>query len=380
MPLKEADLKNADSYKKASRQEMSKLAKGTAKFSIYKDVELPAAGGKKQKYPAFLALGDDTAIRKALAGKKLLCKGTCGMKDERIAFQPASGAVPYKILKVSLPLLVGKPVWIPTGQEEEEGEEKGGGAPRVSQKTPPPRPPRPSAPQPPKVGQRPTGAPKLSAASLSGAWKNLTKAALAYAAAHPQHKAALVREMSAISALLKANKAAEAKSRMDRVKTLLAAPPPPSKPVTKTGAAPFGAKVTARWNELLKHLRTFAAANPERKQDLVRASAGVAELVKARRFETAAKLMDRLDAMLKVNPKEKELRARYRAIHGRLSAALKDPARDASNLRAITAFIVEKTGKGDFDSAWKALQRLEAILAAKPKPPVESGKPGPTAG
>src|ERR1035438_1295284 len=96
MPLKEPDLKDVDTYKKASRLDLPKVASGNAKFWIYKDVELPNASGKKQKYPAFLALVDDNGIRKFLTGKKLICKGTCGIKEERIAFDSLTGKVPYK--------------------------------------------------------------------------------------------------------------------------------------------------------------------------------------------------------------------------------------------------------------------------------------------
>src|ERR1035438_4772518 len=128
MPLKEPDLKDVDTYKKASRLDLPKVASGNAKFWIYKDVELPNASGKKQKYPAFLALVDDNGIRKFLTGKKLICKGTCGIKEERIAFDSLTGKVPYKVLKNSVPQLLGKPVLIPTGKEDDGGDEEGGEA------------------------------------------------------------------------------------------------------------------------------------------------------------------------------------------------------------------------------------------------------------
>src|SRR5208282_3214898 len=149
MPLKEPDLKDTDTYKKASRVDLPKVASGNAKFWIYKDVELPNSSGKKQKYPAFLALVDDNGIRKAMTGKKLICKGTCGLKEEKIAFEPTTGTVPYKQLKASLPLLLGKAVWIPTGQEDagEEGEAGEAGAAPSAQAPgiPPPAPPQPQA-------------------------------------------------------------------------------------------------------------------------------------------------------------------------------------------------------------------------------------------
>jgi hypothetical protein len=63
-----------------------------------------------------------------------------------------------------------------------------------------------------------------------------------------------------------------------------------------------------------------------------------------------------------------------------LAAALKDPASDASRLRATNAFVVEKAGAGDFEAALKALLKLEEALAAKPaaageaKPATEKAK------
>jgi hypothetical protein len=43
LPLKEADLKTVESYKKALKLDVSKLASGNVKFWIYKGVELPTA-------------------------------------------------------------------------------------------------------------------------------------------------------------------------------------------------------------------------------------------------------------------------------------------------------------------------------------------------
>jgi len=236
MPLKEPDLKDTDTYKKASRVDLPKVASGNAKFWIYKDVELPNTSGKKQKYPAFLALVDDNGIRKAMTGKKLICKGTCSMKEDRIAFEPTTGTVPYKLLKTSLPLLLGKAVWIPTGMEaageEGEGEET---APQAQAPgAPPPPPPQPQAatappakapaPPPPPPAQA-AGAPPLTAASLTGPWTKLVKDVQTYSAAHPERKADLFRDMAAIGALLKANEAAEAKTKMDKMQATLDAPP-----------------------------------------------------------------------------------------------------------------------------------------------------------
>jgi hypothetical protein len=363
MPLKEPDLKDTDTYKKASRVDLPKIASGNAKFWIYKDVELPNSSGKKQKYPAFLALVDDNGIRKAMTGKKLICKGTCSMKEERIAFEPTTGTVPYKLLKTSLPLLLGKAVWIPTGLEDagEEGEAEETAAPPAAPQAqapsvPPPPPQAAAAPQ----AQAP-GAPPLTAASLTGAWTKLVKDVQAYAAAHPERKAELFQDMTAIGALLKANQAAEAKPKMDKLQAALDAPP---------AAAPAGpagpGRVAARWSTLVKQMQAAIAANPEKKADLVRASAGIADMIRAGKIDLADKLMNTVESMLKESPREKEYRARYQALEGRLAAALKDPASDASRLRSMNAFVVEKANAGDFETALKALLKLEEALAAKP--------------
>ena len=175
MPLKEPDLKDTETYKKASRVDLPKVVSGNAKFWIYKDVELPNTSGKKQKYPAFLALVDDNGIRKLMTGKKLICKGLCGMKDEKIAFEPTTGKVPYKLLKPSIPLLLGKAVWIPTGMEEEGEEEEAmeagapGGAPNAAIPVPPAP---PAAPPPP-------------GADLTATWSTLLRDTQAAAGSNP---------------------------------------------------------------------------------------------------------------------------------------------------------------------------------------------------
>jgi hypothetical protein len=355
MPLKEPDLKDTDTYKKASRQDLSKVAAGNAKFWIFKDVELLNTSGKKQKYPAFLALVDDNGIRKAMAGKKLICKGTCGMKEERIAFEPSTGTVPYKILKVSIPLLLGKAVWIPTGQEEAAEEEEEEESEETASSAPTP----PTAPPPPKP--QPAGTPVISAASLTGAWNQLVKDVQAHLAAHPERKADLMRELTEIGALLKANQAAEAKPKMDRLQSALEAPPP-----APPGGAAGQTQVTARWSALVKQLQAAVAAHPEKKAELVHVSAGIPDLIRAGKLDLAAKQLDAVEQALQEKPREKEYRARYQAVQSRWAAALQDPARDASRLRAMNAFIVEKANAGDFETALKALLKLEEALAIKP--------------
>jgi hypothetical protein len=324
MPLKELDLKDTDAYKKASRVDLPKVASGNAKFWIYKDVELPNASGKKQKYPAFLALVDDNGIRKAMTGKKLICKGTCGLKEDRIAFEPTTGTVPYKLLKTSLPLLLGKTVWIPTGMEEEGEEGEAGeaaagasaGASVGARPAPPPQPPVAPPPPPQAAATAPPaqapGAPPLSAASLTGPWTKLVKDVQAYAAAHPERKADLFRDMAAIGALLKANQAAEAKTKMDRMQATLDAPPAAeaksapageAKSAQAPGATPLTAAALAGpWTKLVKDVQAYAAAHPERKADLFRDMAAIGALLKANQAAEAKTKMDRMQATLDAPP------------------------------------------------------------------------------
>jgi len=243
----------------------------------------------------------------------------------------------------------------------EEGEAEETAAPPAAPQAqapsvPPPPPQAAAAPQ----AQAP-GAPPLTAASLTGAWTKLVKDVQAYAAAHPERKAELIQDMTAIGALLKANQAAEAKPKMDKLQAALDAPP---------AAAPAGpagpGRVAARWSTLVKQMQAAIAANPEKKADLVRASAGIADMIRAGKIDLADKLMNTVESMLKESPREKEYRARYQALEGRLAAALKDPASDASRLRSMNAFVVEKANAGDFETALKALLKLEEALAAKP--------------
>jgi hypothetical protein len=298
-----------------------------------------------------------------MTGKKLICKGTCSLKEEKIAFEPTTGTVPYKQLKASLPLLLGKAVWIPTGMEDagEEGEAEETAppppAPQVqSPGAPPPPPPPPPPPQVP-------GAPPLTVASLTPAWTKLVKDVQAYAAAHPERKADLFRDMTAIGALLKANQAAEAKPKMDKMQAALEAPPAPPPPQAATGPA----QAAARWSALVKEMQAAIATHPEKKADLVRASAGIPDMIRAGKIDLAEKLMNTVEQALKESPREKEYHARYQAVEARLAAALKDPASDASRLRAMNAFVVEKAEAGDFETALKALLKLEEALAAKPE-------------
>jgi tetratricopeptide (TPR) repeat protein len=101
-------------------------------------------------------------------------------------------------------------------------------------------------------------------------------------------------------------------------------------------------------------------------------------MIRVGKLDRAKKLMDGVEAVLgdtapKQNPREKEYRDRYAELEASLAQALKDPARDASRLRAISAFAIEKSDAGDFDAALKALKQLEEVLGVAPtqEPPPE---------
>jgi hypothetical protein len=126
LPLKPDDLKTLENYKKAIRNDASKIGpQGNTKFWVYKDIELPTASGAKQKLPALISLVDDTAAKAVLKGKLPLCAGTCKLEQGQISFQAAQGTVPYGILTKTVPLLLGKMVNVPAGVKlEPDGPEQ----------------------------------------------------------------------------------------------------------------------------------------------------------------------------------------------------------------------------------------------------------------
>lgn len=223
-------------------------------------------------------------------------------------------------------------------------------------------------PPPPPPGQAGGG--------LAGTWNKLVKDMQAAVAAHPEQKGALTAAAAGIPDLIKANKTAEAKQKMDQLQAVLdkasaapatgaAAPPPP---------APNAAELTARWNALVKQMQATIASKPEKKADIVRASAGIPDMIKVGKFDLAKKLMDGVDAVLSVSPAEKEYQARYGELEPRWLAALKEPDNDASRLRSIQAFAAEKAQAGDFEAALKSLKTLEDLLAKSagaPEPNVD---------
>ncbi len=420
MPLKDVDLKTFEAYKKAIRLDLPKISHGT-RFWIYRDVELPNATGKKQKIPSFIALVDNKAIKPLLQGKALICKGTCGMEDGKVAFEAETGQVPYRLLKTSVPFLLGKMVHIPSGKEEDSGDEA-------------------------TEEEQPASGPS-AAAGLTTEWNKLVKDMQAAAAAHPERKEALTRMAAGVPDLIKDNKVGDARQRMDALARMLSSAPSPSTGLTaawnklvkdmqaaatahpelrdalskaaagipdliknnkieeakqkmeavqklldrpaSSGAAPGGAELTTRWNTLVKQMQAAIAAHPDKKADLVRAAAGIPDMIRTGKLDLAKKLMDGVDSVLKAAPAsdaakasatpepkdtdredsqrndaaaKTEFEGRFLKVDERVQAILKEGAGDVSRIRSVSGVAGEKAAAGDYAAALKALDQLETLL------------------
>lgn len=250
MPLQEADLKSYDAYKKAMRATVSKITNTSkTKFWVYKDIKMVDLKGKQMKLPAFLLLVDDSKVRNAMRGKKLLCAGTCSLEQSRICLEPVKGKVPFALLKVSIPLLLGKPLYIPSGHEEDEGDEGVDDEDVQKRSSEPPA--------------RPSAAPELMVT-----WKRLYNQAQKVVAANPLRKEATSRAMAGIPDLLKAQNFSEAKKRLAALEQTLAAS-------SATVPASSGAKDAAALKELWSKLVTRIKASGN--QALIQAAREVSQ-------------------------------------------------------------------------------------------------------
>jgi hypothetical protein len=354
VPLKEADLKTFEAYKKAVRQDVTKITNnGKTKFWVYKDVELPLekTPAKKQKIAGFIALVDAKGIRAsaALKGKRLVCLGDCSLEENKVAFTSEKGKVPYNLLKVSVPLFLGKYVHIPAGADAEsdtdEGVEDEGEQEQEAPLAPPP---------PPTAGS-----------NLAAAWAKLVAEVQAAIAANPARKDALAHAAAGIPELIKANATEEATTKMDALRVLLAAPPPPPPPPPSN--------LAAEWNKLVKELQAAVAANPARKDALAHAAAGIPELIKANATEEATAKMDALRALLAAPPPPPpqtaaNLAARWNQLVQELRAAVAaNPARKDA-LSKAAAGIPELIKENKAAEAIQRMDALEAMLAAAPPP------------
>jgi hypothetical protein len=461
---------------------------GTTKFWIYKDIELPNEQGKKEKLPVFVALVDDAGIRNFVRGKKFLCSGTCHLDGGKVAFEPIKGIVPYRLLKTSSPILLGKQLHVPANANDDDGgegvedESDEHSAPGPSgtpsgvnlaaawgvlmkecQAAIAANPSRKEAlmqaigPIPDLIKannveeanakmemvrsllQSPAPAPSnaVSTANLAATWTALFKECQAAVAANPARKEALQHAAAGIPDLIKANNIKDATAKMDALRQLLDSAPPPqpgggnlattwagllkecqaavaANPARKEAlqhaaagipdlikannvkeatakmealrhlldappsAPPSGsvppANLAATWNGLVKEYQAAVAANPARREALAHAAAGIPDLIKSNPAE-AKKKMDALAALLaaptptqdesteETDPRADEFKKRYAVLQKQLLEALKNPASDASNLRAVSGFASEKAAARDYDAALKALDRLEKDLS-----------------
>jgi len=445
VPLKEVDLKTVEAYKKAIRQDLPKLTSGDTRFWIYKDIELPDASGKASKLAVLLVLVDNKAVKPMLK-KEPLCKGTCKLEDGKVAFEAEKGIIPYKQLKTSVPLFLGKMLHIPKNVNEDGEVIAGTDTPAsttTAQTTPTSQassaatapaglavtwnkllkdmqtavaahPERREALSRAAAGipdlikenkaveaqQRMTALQVLldtptattqtapTGANLGATWNQLVKDLQAAAAAHPERREALSRAAAGIPDLIKANKADEARQKMDALRALLDAPASTS--TAASSAPPSSAELTSRWNGLVKQMQAAVAAHPDKKADIVRAAAGIPDMIRTGKLDLAAKLMDGVDAVLKAtaaapateaSPQAEKEEAtaeqsaalkpdfdrRFAELDRRVQAALKAGAGDVSKIRTVSGYASEKGEAGDYATALKALDQLEELLETADK-------------
>jgi len=145
-------------------------------------------------------------------------------------------------------------------------------------KVPPPPPPPP-----------PGGGPKY--AELNATWKQVSQKATQRMSANPWEKEAFTKAMVGIPDLLRGGKLPEAKKRIEQLQADLKVPPKPDPKVIQAQ--------TAAWKKLDDQVKKAIAAHPDRKAELVRASAGIADMIRVGKSQLAQQLMDKVTALLK---------------------------------------------------------------------------------
>ena len=357
MPLKDVDLKTFEAYKKAIRQDVTKIGPTTkTKFWVYKDINLPDQQGKPKLLKAFVALVDDRGVRQALRNKKLVCLGTCRLEQGKVAFDPVKGKVPYNTLKVSVPLLLGKMLFIPPNASPEDDtddaieieneaddnatEDKpsnGDGKPKSTIPVPPPQP---------------------QTSPLAGAWSKLSRDTQAAIAANPARKDALTRAAAGIAELLNSNPA-EAKKRMDALSALLTSPP--------TGQ-PDAASIKAAWGKLVPNIKL--ADNAALTQAAADASKQIPELMKQGKMTEAQAIIDQLTARvdaLKSQPKPSLTAADISAAWRKLVPEVEQKSKVQPDLKdaalRVRKQIEELIKAGKFGEAQKAIDGLADLLS-----------------
>lgn len=298
MPLKGDDLKTVESYKKAMKQEATRISSsGNTKFWVYKDVEMPTAGGSKQKLPLFLALIDDTAVKPLLKGKQPLCRGVCGIKEGKVSFDASQGNLPEALLVKIIPQLLGKPMLVPkdvkpekqnTKPEKEQKEQE-----EEEVKTAPKGPAKPPASGPPQSSGR--------YAQLNGNWKKLSQDANKRIAEHPGLKDLLTKAMEGIPDMLQSGKLPEAEKHIQQLEAALKIPPPPSAPPPPAPGAPGRyAQLNAAWKKIQEAAKKRIAEDPEHRGDLEKVMEGIPDMLRGGQLGEAQKRIEQLQATLKI--------------------------------------------------------------------------------
>jgi hypothetical protein len=284
MALKDIDLKSVESYKKAMKSEALKISQGDArtKFWIYKDLELPTEGGKRQKLAPFVVVNDDKGIKTLLKGKTLLCRGFCGVNDGKVSFEPEQGKIPYKSLKMALPGLMGKQLAIPAGvNSDEDGDSaaiaEGEAAATIetaasatpqngatAQSTPVQTAAAESAPaKETGAGQSgATAAASVAADAVMAAWKKLQPEIQLKSAGNAGVKAGAEKAHQQIDDLLKGGKADAAKQVLDNFTRALnsVAVPSPNAGSGQPASGKSVADLTAEWAKLVPRVKASGNA------------------------------------------------------------------------------------------------------------------------
>jgi hypothetical protein len=220
MPLKDVDLKTFEAYKSAVHKDGGRIGNETnTRFWVYKDVELPLekTPAKKQKVAAFIALVDNKGVKanSALKGKSLLCLGHCNLAEGKVAFEPLKGKVPYKSLRVTVPLLLGKQMHIPSNVSPDD--DGAGGIDDVE---------APANLEMPVVTENMPPIPPLP--DVRAAWEQLSKTTQGVIANHPAMKGSLLQAADAIQKLIDANDLVAAAKKMTDLRAMM----PPAVPAT----------------------------------------------------------------------------------------------------------------------------------------------------
>jgi hypothetical protein len=384
MALKDIDLKTVESYKKAMKSEAVKISPGEAKtkFWIYKDLELPTEGGKRQKVAPFLALTDDKSIKPLLKGKTLLCRGLCALQDGKVLFEAEQGKVPYKSLKASLPGLLGKQLAIPPGVNSDED---GDGVAVADGETP-----AQTAPQvvangataaPVKETPVPVETPSPAGTSLAdqvtAAWKKLQPEIQQKSAINPAVKSGAMKAQQQIEEQLKAGKAEAAKQILEGFTRALNAVT--TAPVTGQAAPGItAADLSAEWQKLTGRVK--ALNNPALNEAAGEAGKRIQELVRAGKLNDAKTTLDQFaHAVDNAKPAESVSTSRLtpaditgawqKLIPDLKQKATSHPELNEAGMKARKE-LEELTKAGKLDAAKKVIEELAVLIAkaAEPEP------------